>query len=96
MLKISTLVIAAIALAGCQTPAGFSWEATEDAQCVESGFEPGTELYLQCRQMLASERMANNRNMSAAGNAWLRSEQQRRQVNCHTVYTGNIATTQCN
>ena len=92
MMKAIAPIIAALVLAGCQSPVMRSAE-TEHAMCLEQGFQPGSAAYGQCRQLLVQERRQMSHNLLAAGAAI--SPPARQPLNCHTVYTGTIATTQC-
>lgn len=49
------VLAAALVLTGCAARI----EARQHAQCVDSGYDPGTEGYLACRQFLENKRQAN-------------------------------------
>jgi hypothetical protein len=53
--------ILAVSLAGCSTTF-WSWDAREHEQCTAMGYQRGTPLYLQCRSMVAQDRLAGQAN----------------------------------
>ena len=58
-MKIAGLIVVALALSGCASPQQLA--AADNAQCVNYGFQPGTEGYAGCRQRLDMARQQAQR-----------------------------------
>jgi hypothetical protein len=63
-----TLVAIGLSLSGCKTQEErLALQANKDHQaCADMGYEKGTSLYLQCRQMQTNNRMAETMRTDAA------------------------------
>lgn len=75
-------------------------EARQDSQCRGYGAKPGSDVYVQCRMMIAEQNRqsaeASGAAMRAAGMALMNPPQQQRQtLNCTSYRTGMYTNTNC-
>ena len=90
------IVLLSLGLAACT-----NWDQAEDQRCLDAGYAQGTDLYLQCREVLATQRINRAMVLTNVGNrpchscAAIPSFNTSGFQNCRTVKVNNVLRTNC-